>query len=326
MLSRVAENLYWLGRYLERAENVARMARADYEASLEGVRFADGGSVWDGLLAATDSLEAYGAAQRADPDLSPSDYLLFAEVNSGSLRATVERARWLARGLREHISREVWEEINALHLSLAGRQRVAEADLAEVAGDIRRRVQTVFGLYDNTALRDEGRDWFRCGLFLERADMTSRILDAKYHILLPTPSEIGGPLDRFQWMAILRSASAWEAFHKIGRQEVSGPGVIDLLVFNRDFPRSLAFAVMALRRHVEEATRETPPRRRVAALRQLVTLELDIAALDVEELVDRGFHEFLDTFQARLIAIDEALTDNILRVLPEPASESQQQQ
>lgn len=326
MLSRVAENLYWLGRYLERAENVARMARADYEASLEGMRLAEGRSVWDGLLAATDSQDAFAAAREAAPALSASDFLLFAEVNDGSLRATVERARWLARGLREHISREAWEEINALHLSLAGRHRVAEADLEEVAADIRRRIQTVLGLYDNTALRDEGRDWFRCGLFIERADMTSRILDAKYHILLPEASEVGGPLDRFQWMAILRSASAWEAFRKIGRREVSGPAVIDLLVFNRDFPRSLAFSVMALRRHFEEATAATPPQRRVSALRRIVLLELDIAALNVAEIVGSGFHEFLDDFEGRLGEIDEAVTGDIFRGLPEPAAESLQQQ
>ena len=326
MLSRVAENLYWLGRHLERAENLARMAPVDYESSLEGARRTEGGSVWDRLLVATETLEAFETARERDHALSPADFLIFAAANEASLRSTVNRARWLARGLREHISRDVWEEINALHLALAERSHVVESELEEVCFGIRHRIQTVFGLYDNTTLRDEGREWFRCGLFIERADMTSRILDAKYHILLPDASEVGGPLDRFQWMAILRSASAWEAFRKIGQREVTGPAVIDLLTFNRDFPRSLAFSVMALRRHFEQATAATPPARRVAALRRIVLLELDMAALDIEQVVRSGLHEFLDDLQARLIAIDEAVTGDIFRVLPEPAPESRQQQ
>ena len=325
MLSRVAENLYWLGRYLERAENVARMARADHEAALEGVRMTEGGSVWEGLLAATDSQAAYDAAVAGDPGLSAADFLLFADVNPGSLRATVEAARSAAMGLREHISREVWEEINALHLSLSSRRTSVEADLEDVCVAIRRRIQTVLGLYDNTALRDEGREWFRCGLFIERADMTSRILDAKYHILLADPTEVGGPLDRFQWMAILRSASAFEAFHKIGRREISGHAVADLLAFNRSFPRSLAFSVMALRRHYEQATAETPPARQVGALRKIMNIELDLGALAIGEVMRAGLHEFLDDFQARLIEVDQALAGDIFRVLPEPVADSPQQ-
>jgi len=306
MLRRVAENLYWLGRYLERAENVARMARIDHETALEGARAA-GGSMWDGLLAATDSAAHFAAARRETPELSAADYLLFAESNENSLRQTVDHARWLARGLREHISREVWEEINALHFALAAHHTATPTEIDGLCTGIRRRVQTVFGLYENTALREEGRDWFRCGMFIERADMTSRILDAKYHILLPDPGEIGGPVDRFQWMAILRSASAWEAFLKTGRGEVSGPGVIAVLVFNRNFPRSLLFSVMALRRHFERATALAPPAERIAALRRLMLLELDLAAGDVEQVIEQGLHEFIDDFQNRLIAIDREI-------------------
>ena len=111
MLSRVAENLYWLGRHLERAENVARMARADHEASLESRRLTTTASAWDGLLSATGAEEAYATAHEADPTLSVADFLILGE-NENSLRATVARARRLARGLREHITPEAWEEIN----------------------------------------------------------------------------------------------------------------------------------------------------------------------------------------------------------------------
>ena len=134
MLNRVAENLYWLGHHLERAENVARMARADHEASLESRRLTTTASAWDGLLSATGAEEAYATAHEVDPTLSVADFLILGE-NENSLRATVARARWLARGLREHITPEAWEEINSLHLDLAERRHfVATQTSASAVG------------------------------------------------------------------------------------------------------------------------------------------------------------------------------------------------
>ena len=319
MLSRVAENLYWLGRHLERAENVARMARADHEASLESRRLTTTASAWDGLLSATGAEEAYATAHEADPTLSVADFLILGE-NENSLRATVARARWLARGLREHITPEAWEEINSLHLDLAERRHFVAIELDEVCDSIRHRIQTVFGLYGNTALRDEGREWLHCGEFIERADMTSRIIDSKYHLLLPEPTEVGGPLDHFQWKAILQSASAWEAYRRVGLREVNGSGVLDLLMFNPSFPRSLKFSVSAMRRHYSDATRETPSARRVSALRQMMLLELDIDTLDVDQVVAHGLHEFIDSFQDRLNQINDAVARDVFTVLPEGES------
>ena len=318
MLSRVAENLYWLGRYLERAENAARMADVEYHASVEtGARGIELGSMWEALIAATGALTDYERARASDPALSPADFLILADANSQSIRSVVGHARSLARALREHISREVFEEINLLHLALQRRSAFTETDLYDLCREVRRGVQTALGLYDNTALHDEGREWFRCGLFLERADMTSRILDSKYHVLLPSVSEVGGPLDRFQWMAVLRSASAWEAYGKVTRSGVSGPGVVGMLIFQPEFPRSLVFCLAALRRHFERATALTPAAQSVHAQRVLTLLALDLAAYDIHRVVLEGLHEFLDQFQARLIQADRAITEHIFRVMPE---------
>ena len=315
MLSRVAENLYWLGRYLERTENIARMAHVEHEVSLEG-----GQEVWHSLVSTTASNELYWEALLESPGLTHSEFLLFSALNPGSLRSTLVRARELARGLREHISREVWEEINALYLLLANRRQYIASDVHDLCTETQRRTQTILGLYDNTVLRDEGREWFRCGMYLERADMTSRIVDAKYHILLPRGDSVGGPFDRFQWVAVLRSASAQEAYRLLGHSEVDGLLVAQLLMFSREFPRSLAFSVQALARHYQQATAETPKRRRAAAERGIALLNLDLGAADIEEVVDEGLHEFLDEFQARLIEVDRSITEDIFRAEPSPVA------
>ena len=311
MLSRVAENLYWLGRYLERTENIARMAHVEQEVSLE-----EGQEVWHSLVSTTAANDLYWRALLESPELTHSEFLLFSPLNPGAMRATLVRARELARGLREHISREVWEEINALYLFLARRRRYVASDLHELCAETKRRTQTILGLYDNTVLRDEGREWFRCGMYLERADMTSRIIDAKYHILLPGGDSVGGAFDRFQWMAVLRSASAQEAYRRLGHSEVDGALVAQLLLFSRAFPRSLAFCVQALERHYREATAGTAKRRRAAAERSVALLNLDLGAAEIEEVIEDGLHEFIDGFQARLNEIDGIITEDIFRAEP----------
>ena len=323
MLSRVAENLYWLGRYLERAENIARMARVEHEVMLES-----GQEIWHSLVSTTASNQLFWDTLVESPELTHSEFLIYSMHNPASLRSTLVRARELARGLREHISREVWEEINALYLFLALRKEYIARDIHEFCTETQRRTQTILGLYDNTVLRDEGREWFRCGMYLERADMTSRIIDAKYHILLPSDDSVGGAFDRFQWTAVLRSASAREAYRRMGNNEVDGVNVARLLIFSQEFPRSLAFCVQALQRHCQLATEDTPKRRRAAAERGIALLHLDVGAQDIEQLIDDGLHEFLDGFQQRLIDIDRAINDEIFRAEPNagPVQHQTQQQ
>ena len=320
MLSRVAENLYWLGRYLERTENIARMARVEHEVSMES-----GQEVWHSLVATTAANSLFWDALVESPELTHSEFLLFSEQNPASLRSTLVRARELARGLREHISREVWEEINALYLFLVVRTKYSPSDVHEFCNEVQRRTQTILGLYDNTVLRDEGREWFRCGMYLERADMTSRIVDAKYHILLPGGDTVGGAFDRFQWVAVLRSASAREAYRRMGFSEVDGVSVADLLIFSLEFPRSLAFCLQGLVRHYQLATGEAPKQRRAAAERHIALLNLELGAAEIEQVVDDGLHEFIDDVQQRLIEVDAAITEQIFRAEPQARRRRQRQ-
>ena len=317
MLSRVAENLYWLGRYLERAENVARLADVSHHVSVEsGIEPTADEQTWSAVIVTTGALERFEAARAADPNITAGEFLILSLDNPNSLRSTVGNARRIARELREHISREVWEEINQLYLTVQRVGSVSEAGMHEFYNTVKRAVASTFGLFDNTVLLDEGRNWFRCGLFMERADMSSRIIDAKYFILLPDPAEVGGTIDRVQWMSVLRSASAWQAFRLTYRGPITGPRVAAMLVLNERFPRSLLFCIRAMQRHYEAATAHTPRAQAVHASRELAMLELDLAATDEDSLIRDGLHEFLDGFQQRLAVVDRHLTEHVFHVLP----------
>ena len=320
MLSRVAENLYWLGRYLERADNVARLADANFQATIEQLP-AGAGQGWEAVVNALGAHDLYAAALAERPTLTLAEFVLHAGEYPQSVRTTIGRARSLARELREHLSREVFEEINRLYLAYPGAARAAdERSTRAFTGSVRRTVAAIIGLFDNTVLLTEGREWFRCGVFLERADMTSRIVDSKYFVILPSPDDVGGPLDRYQWLAVLRSASALEAFRKRYRGAVSGPRVADLLMFDPEFPRSLTFCVAALKRHFERAVEGANTPSVVEPEREITLLALDLRAADVRDVISHGLHEFLDEFQLRLIRIDDALTQHLFRALPEDPS------
>ena len=332
MLARTAENLYWLGRYLERADNVARLADVNLAASTEQIA-GTAADAWEAVIATLGAQEAYEAAQAqvqsqqgqhqqqavalsgSSAVLSPAEFLIFSPQYPNSLVSTIGRARSLARESREYLSREVFEEINRLYLSTA-RASTQQQALPALYANVKRSVAAILGMFDNTVVLTEGREWFRVGLFLERADMTARIIDTKYFVLLPSLHDVGGPIDRYQWIAVLRSASALEAFRKEHRGPVTGRRVVSMLMFDRNFPRSLAFSVAALRRHFERATAETPDRRVVRAAREAALIELDLRSANADNVVSSGLHEFLDEYEARLNAIDLALQEDIFRARP----------
>ncbi len=318
MLSRVAENLYWLGRYLERAENMARIAAVNYRASVEERSpDEDEAVLWDALIRAIGSNAAYRAAAESEGELAPGQWLIFSPRNPGSLRSTIGRARGLARELREHISREVFEEINQLYL--ASSDSAPSRGLRSYTALVQRGIAATIGLYDNTVLFDEGREWLRCGMFIERADMTSRIIDAKYYMLLPSLADVDGPLDRYHWLAILRSASAHEAFRKRYHGSIQGPRVAELLMLDSAFPRSLRFCVTALERHYKLATAGTPRMRALPVARELALLDLELSSTSTDDIIRDGLHEFLREFQARLNRIHSSVMDDILHAVPASA-------
>ena len=306
MLARVAENLYWLGRHLERADNVARMADVHHSIAHEN-RAAAG---LETVLYALDANDEFEEAHGRDEALAPEDYLVFSPDSPVSIRSVVSSARGQARELRDQISREVFEQINWLHLALGrerGRRLPDELDL------VRSSVPMILGLFENTVLWTEGARWFRLGVFLERADMTSRIVDVKYFVQLPAERGVGSALDRSQWRQVLRSASALEAYRKQHRGFMRVGDVVDMLVFEPDFPRSLVFCIERLTEEFNEATVRTPAGRRLEAAKEITLLGLELKAATAADIIINGMHEFVGLVQARLAAINDRLTGEIFR-------------
>ena len=311
MLARVAENLYWLGRYLERAENGARLCGVTRLAVSERAGIAES---WQTVLNTMGAEEPYAEALETDPSLTPEQFVLNAPESPVSIVSTIARARNLAIELREHTSREVFEEINRLHLSITGGRGVTASNTA--TQEIIASIATVYGLFENTVLRTEGTHWFRFGQELERAEMTSRIVDAKYFTPLPSVEDVGGALDRYQWRGLLRSASALEAYRKTFRGSIRTDRVVDLLFFNPEFPRSLIFCVNAMQHEFQEATRRAPPVRTLIPATELAVVQLELRAATGAEVIASGLHEFIDTFQATLGRVHDALTVDLFRALP----------
>ncbi len=306
MLARVAENLYWLGRCLERADNIARMVDVHHSIAHEN-RAAAG---LETVLYALDANEEFEEAHGRDEAMAPEDYLVFSPDSPVSIRSVVSSARGLARELRDQISREVFEQINWLHLALGrerGRRLPDELDL------VRSSVPMILGLFENTVLWTEGARWFRLGVFLERADMTSRIVDVKYFVQLPAERGVGSALDRSQWRQVLRSASALEAYRKQHRGFMRVVDVVDMLVFEPDFPRSLVFCIERLTEEFNEATVRTPAGRRLEAAKEITLLGLELKAATATDIIINGMHEFVGLVQARLAAINDRLTGEIFR-------------
>jgi uncharacterized alpha-E superfamily protein len=307
----VAENLYWLGRYLERADNASRLINVN--RLLEYERF-DQSDPWEAVLDTLGADEPYAEARGADPSLTAERYLVQSHESPFSIRSTIASARGLAMELREHTSREVFEEINRLYLSLT--QPGSPTGTANIIQEIRGSVPTVYGLFENTVLHSEGAHWFRFGMMLERADMTSRIVDAKYFINLPSVEDVGRAVDRYQWRTILLSSSALEAYHKSFRGSIRVDRALDLIFFDPDFPRSLVYCVNAMRDEFQHATRQAPADRTLVAAVELAVVQLELGAMTGERVVLEGLHEFIDEFQATLGRIDNALAVELFRAVP----------
>lgn len=311
MLTRVADNLYWMGRYLERAENQARLI--DVQRFTPASRSND--DPWRVVLGTLGAIKEFEKAVAERPELTANEYLVYSEESPYSIRNTIGAARSLALELREHTSREVFESINKLFHAVAAASKL-KVERGLLMQQVRDSVATVYGLFDNTVIHSEGAHWFYFGQLLERADMTSRIVDAKYFITLPGVTEVGGAIDRAQWRGVLRSASAMYAYQRTYLGQIRVDRVLDLLFLNPDFPRSLLRCVDGMRDEFEKATANTPPAWTLKPATELAVAQLGLRATTGARIVIEGLHEYIDKFQSTLIRVHEGVSDNLFKALP----------
>jgi uncharacterized alpha-E superfamily protein len=313
MLARTADNLYWLSRYIERAEYLARILEATQR--LTAVPTAYGGSEtneWESAVATAGCAKAFFAAHKEANEETVTDFLAFSPDNASSIRSCFEIARTNARSVRTALTMEMWDAINGAWLELKrfGAGPAPREDLARFL----RWVQEASLRYDGSAYRTMLRSdayWFsRLGVFIERADNTARILDVKYHMLLPAHEHIGGPLDYFQWAAILRSVSALTSYHWVYRESVKPWLVADLLILNDQMPRSLASCYAHLVEHLDNIARLYG--RQGPAQRQARFVRTRLQNSRMEEVFQQGLHEFIGEFVANNSRLGSMITEQYL--------------
>jgi uncharacterized alpha-E superfamily protein len=289
MLSRVADRIFWMSRQMERAENMARILGVTSNLVLFGSDKSQ--ENLRAPLSITETEETY--RERHDKLTLPGliEFMALDEKNPSSIFSCLKWARENAHAVRWQITSEMWETLNATWLEMRAipRSRVTGAGATQFFDWVKDRSHLFRGVTYGTIVRGEAFNFSRLGTFLERADNTARILDVKYHILLPSVADVGGALDYYQWAALLRSVSSFETYRQLYRDQIFPIKVAQLLILERRMPRSLA----ACFDQVKEALDRTRGENDAAAKRLGYELHARLTHADVEEIFSNGLHEYL---------------------------------
>ncbi|MEM1105255.1 MAG: alpha-E domain-containing protein [Pseudomonadota bacterium] len=294
MLSRVAENLFWIGRYAERAENIARLIDAVRRMVTLPAQFGRSTTnEWSSVLIAAGARDQLGASIETADERLAVDHLIFDQTNPSSVHNCFLRARENARAVRATLTQESWEALNAAWREMRGfsPQDTKGAGLLDVLDWIKAKSAIFRGSINATMMRGDGFDFLTMGSAIERIDTTARLLDVKYHVLLPSLKEVGSVEDHYQWLSLLQAASAQRAYFFATQEDVSPKGVAKFLILNPRFPRSILYNLKLADATVADLeafyNHEAPCR---APLSSLV---LRVSNLTIDEVLDSGLHEFL---------------------------------
>lgn len=315
MLSRVASSIYWLNRYIERAENYARFMEVNLNLSLDLPRGTT--EQWEPLVATTGDHERftgrYGKATRE----TVIQFLLADATNSNSILSCLLAARENARTVREVISTEMWEQVNRFYLMVRDgvSKGLSSKTLHTFLTDVKANSHLFLGITDATMSHGEGWHFARLGRLLERADKTSRILDVKYFMLLPTVAEVGTPFDIIQWSALLKSASALEMYCK-QHGRISPNQVAEFLILNPNFPRAIRYCLIKAEDSLHAIVGSESDRHSNLAEKRLGRLRSEMDYADMADILSAGLHEFFDDFQLKLNRTDDAIYETFFALRP----------
>ncbi len=308
MLARVAENLYWMARYLERAEDTARLINATTMMLMDMPRGASFG--WEDLLKVVGLAEPFHALYDEASESAVMSFLIQDERNPSSIFACVRHARENTRTFREVLPRESWEWVNELYLYTSTHKSSAldRRKRMEVLTEIIRRRQAVVGLLSGTMSRDEAFQFMRIGRNVERADMTSRVLDVSHAVNLPYQ---GGQFYDLVWVSVLHALSAHQMYRRHVGVHAKGHKVVHYLLNDAQFPRSVRHCLTELQSALGELPGEGPQRQIVSLIRALDAV--DGRKLAATDAADGGLHGFCDRLQSGLGLLSEAIADTYFR-------------
>ena len=298
MLSRVADSLYWMARYVERAESTARILEVTYRMSLMPQAPELVKQEWFAPLNITGTLFPFSGRYSEVCARDVLRYMVLDPDNPSSIYSCAKGARENARAVRGRITSEMWEVLNSTWLELQNvrESRLDSEGVVQFFDWVKERSHLFRGVTVGTALRDQAFHFNRLGTFLERADNTARILDVKYHVLLPSVEDVGGAVDYYQWAAVLRSVSAFEAYRKVYRDLITPLRVAELLILHKNMPRSL-HACMAEAYDMLQVL-STPQAEEAVRLAGELHAELHFGR--IEKIFGLGLHEYLTGFLTRI--------------------------
>ena len=310
MLSRTAENLFWLSRYVERADYLARILEATSRLSM--LPAAGDGSEWTSALVTAGCYDAFTATHGTPTAETVTEYLAFSEDNPSSIRRCLETARSNARAVRTALTVEMWETINGawLELQKVDRRSFTGGRVSRFTDWVKDIALRIDGSGHRTMLRNDAYWFTRLGFYVERADNTARILDVKYHILLSEASAVGGGLDYSQWAAILRSVNALTAYRWVYREGLRPWLIADLLILNQELPRSLAACYGHIVSHLDSLSGAYG--RQGKSQRFARTVQTALQNTSIEKVFQIGLHEFLTRFISDNGRVAGAVTEQYL--------------
>ena len=294
LLGRTANGLYWMNRYIERAENMARLVDAGLRMALTRTQSAS--EEWSSVLLSAGSDVAFTRKYADYTAANVADFLLRDVSNPSSTMASIETARNNARMVRTALTRETWESINEAWMALKRilARPIDERDLPTVLDAIKRETALIRGSFYGTMLRNEIFDFSQLGTYVERADNTARILDVKYYVLLPSISWVGSTLDNYQWESILRSVAAHRSYRWVYEADYKPTNIADYLILNVRMPRSLTFCYRFITEHLNFLGNDYNARHACHATAEKTQAMLKSGT--IKDVFDAGLHEFLAGF------------------------------
>ncbi|HEX4872238.1 MAG TPA: alpha-E domain-containing protein [Nevskiaceae bacterium] len=309
MLSRVADNLYWFGRYLQRAENTARLVNVHANLLLDLPRPLSLG--WGPLVEIVGADPLYHQHYPAYDEASVVRFLMLDARNPGSILSSLHTAREILRTVRDSAPREVWERLNDLHWFVQehGERAITRSSRQQFLQRVIDGTMLVYGVLTSNMSRDVGFQFLRIGTNLEQADMTTRILDVRSTSLIEANTRVDlAPFQNIQWMSVLRSLTAYQMYRRHVRQRVTGSHVLRFLLQNREFPRSVTFCLGM----IGSTLPHLPQHRSVE--RTLWRVRAYVADANIDKLLEAGLHQLIDDIQISLNELHEALSQAYFRV------------
>lgn len=303
MLSRVANSLYWLNRYVERAENIARIIGANLNFMLDSDTNIT--EQWDPLIWITGNQNLFYEKYKEATRENVVSFLLFDTEYPSSIINCLSSARENARTVREIINIEMWEQINRFYLmihSASENKKISIDKIIEFLEEIKLNCHIFYGIQESTLSRNESWHFGRLGKLLERADQTSRIIDVKYFYVLPSVNLVGSTFDILQWSTILKSASGFEMYKK-KYKAIKPDKILEFLILDSEFPRAIKYCLNKSNASLHAIMGSDTSSFTNKPEQTLGLLRSELAYTDIQNIINTGLHEFIDSLQLKLVKV-----------------------